>query len=209
MLLIQSVAKKFNEQVSLTFPDHELQDGEQCVLEGDSGVGKTTLLHLLGGLISCEQGVVQLNGVDLLGMQPSERDVYRGRNIGLIFQKNYLINALNVYENIALAQRLAHVKEDSEGLMDLLDELGIAEKKFAKVNQLSHGQAQRVAIARAMVNRPELILADEPTASLDDKHAEIVIQMLKNQAHKYGANLIVATHDHRVKEMFEHKITLY
>jgi putative ABC transport system ATP-binding protein len=208
MLSTVGVSKKFDKGESLFFPDIALENGEHGVLLGQSGTGKTTLLHAIGGLISCESGSIVLNGENLFKMNQTKMDVFRGRHIGLIFQKNYLISALNVYDNIALAQRLAGEKEDAALIKNILEELNIGDKWKSNINTLSHGQAQRVAIARAMINKPQLILADEPTASLDDQHATTVIDMLKSQAKKNNANLIIATHDQRVKEMFSHQIIL-
>lgn len=208
MLATEGISKRFKDGVLLTFPDIQLEDQEQCVLIGDSGSGKTTFLHLLGGLISIEKGSIILNGKDLSEMKQSQMDVFRGQNIGLVFQKNYLISALNVYENIALAQRLAGVKEEPSWILEILEDLNIGHKSNDRIGSLSHGQAQRVAIARAMVNRPQLVLADEPTASLDDAHAFAAIEKLKSQAEKYEANLIIASHDQRVKEMFDQQIIL-
>lgn len=208
MLVTRDISMKFEEGGFLTFPDIQLKSDTQCVLTGDSGSGKTTLLHIIGGLISVNSGVVNLNGQNLLDMKPNQKDIFRGQNIGFVFQKSHLINALNVYENIAIAQRLANVKEDDKLIMNALTDLGLIEKVYAKISSLSHGQAQRVAIARAMINRPQLILADEPTASLDDTHAVAAIRMLKSQATKFKASLIIATHDNRVKEMFDQQIIL-
>jgi len=186
----------------------DLKDAEQCVLVGDSGTGKTTFLHLLAGLLQLDSGKIIINENELNQFNQVQLDRFRGQNIGLIFQKSHLISALNVYDNVALAQQLAGQTEDRQLIEDLLRELDIYEKRFEKINTLSQGQAQRIAIARALINKPKLILADEPTASLDDKNAKIVAHLLIGQAERCEANLIIATHDQRVKDFFDKEIRI-
>lgn len=171
--------------------------GGAVLLLGKSGSGKTTFLNLLAGLLSPSHGQVILDGAVLSSLQGHRLDLFRGQHIGIVFQKPHLIAALTVKQNLELAQFLSKKKGGSAA--DLLQGLGIAGKASAAVGTLSEGEAQRVSIARALINKPKLILADEPTSSLDDEHAERVITLLKGEAAKIGAALVIVTHDQRVK----------
>lgn len=185
-------------QPQLSFSDISLKKGESLLVLGKSGSGKTTLLNLLGGLLLPQSGSVVLGGVDLTKLSGGKLDLFRGKNIGIVFQKPHLLAPLSVKENLVAAQYFA--KEKGQNVQSLLDELGIGDKAKSSVKTLSEGEAQRVSIARALVNKPQLILADEPTSSLDDENTEKVINLLKNQAEKIGAALIIVTHDQRVKD---------
>lgn len=185
-------------QPQLSFSDISLEKGGSLLVLGKSGSGKTTLLNLLGGLLLPQSGSVILGGVDLTKLSGGELDLFRGKNIGIVFQKPHLLAPLSVKENLVAAQYFA--QEKGQNVQGLLDELGIGAKANSSVKTLSEGEAQRVSIARALVNKPQLILADEPTSSLDDENTEKVINLLKNQAEKIGAALIIVTHDQRVKD---------
>lgn len=198
-MLLQSTSLSFAYpgQPSLSFPDFSLSRGGAVLLLGKSGSGKTTFLNLLAGLLSPSHGQVILDGAVLSSLQGHRLDLFRGQHIGIVFQKPHLIAALTVKQNLELAQFLSKKKGGSAA--DLLQGLGIAGKASAAVGTLSEGEAQRVSIARALINKPKLILADEPTSSLDDEHAERVITLLKGEAAKIGAALVIVTHDQRVK----------
>lgn len=185
-------------QTQLSFSNISLDQGDSLLVLGKSGSGKTTLLNLLAGLLLPLSGSVILGGVDLTKLSGGKLDLYRGKNIGIVFQKPHLLAPLSVKENLVAAQYFA--KEKGQNVLSLLDELGIGAKANSSVKTLSEGEAQRVSIARALVNKPRLILADEPTSSLDDENTERVINLLKNQAEKIGAALIIVTHDQRVKD---------
>ncbi|WP_111671983.1 ATP-binding cassette domain-containing protein [Algoriphagus litoralis] len=184
-------------QRSIVFPDFSLDSGESLLILGKSGSGKTTLLNLLAGLLRPNQGGVVLDGVRLSTISGQKMDLFRGKNIGIVFQKPHLIAALNVQQNLELAHFFS--KKKGQDIPQLLLDLGISSKAKAAVMTLSEGEAQRVSIARALANSPKLILADEPTSSLDDENTENVIALLKSQAAKIGAALIIVTHDQRVK----------
>lgn len=184
-------------QAEITFPDIELLSGESLLILGKSGSGKTTLLYLLAGLLQPKYGQVILDGVNLSSLSGQKLDLFRGKNIGIVFQKPHLIAALNVHQNLELAHFFS--KKKGQEIIQLLSDLGIKAKANSSVMTLSEGEAQRVSIARALANSPKLILADEPTSSLDDENTEKVIQLLKAQAAKIGAALIIVTHDQRVK----------
>lgn len=184
-------------QPLLTFPELSLAGGEALLLLGKSGSGKTTFLHLLAGLLAPSFGEIVLDGTALSSLKGHQLDLYRGQNIGIVFQKPHLIAALSVQENLVLAQFLS--KKKGVAVSALLKNLELSDKASAPVTTLSEGEAQRVSIARALVNSPKLILADEPTSSLDDDRAEQVIHLLKKEAARVGAALIIVTHDQRVK----------
>ncbi len=207
-MLLQSKNLRFTHpgQSRLTFPDIELQSGEALVILGKSGSGKTTFLNLLAGLVQPEAGEIQLAGTVFSSLTPKKMDQFRGKQIGIVFQKPHLIAALSVLENLQLATYFS--KNKSQDLNELLSELGILDKANSSVLTLSEGEAQRVSIARALINQPKLILADEPTSSLDDVHASSVVNLLKYQAERIGAALIIVTHDQRVKSHFSNFIEI-
>lgn len=198
-MLFESKNLKYGHpgQQPLMFPDITLQKGESLLVLGRSGSGKTTLLNLLAGLLHPATGEVKLDGQNLAAMSGQKLDLFRGKEIGIVFQKPHLLAALNVKENLQMAHFFS--KKKGQAVDQLLAELGLAGKAKASVLTLSEGEAQRVSIARALATSPKLILADEPTSSLDDENAYKVIQLLKTQASKIGAALIIVTHDQRVK----------
>lgn len=197
LLKVSELQFAHSGQSPLTFPDFQVNTGESLLILGKSGSGKTTLLNLLAGLLKPKRGEVVLDGVNLSSISEQELDQFRGKNIGIVFQKPHLIAALNVRQNLELAHFFS--KKKGQDIPRLLTDLGISTKSNSSVLTLSEGEAQRVSIARALANSPKLILADEPTSSLDDENTEKVIQLLKSQATKIGAALIIVTHDQRVK----------
>ena len=202
MISIQSVAHQYNGSSLISFKDWQIKDGEQWLLLGESGSGKTTLLHILTGILKPKQGEVNINDTSIYTLSSKKLDQFRGRNIGIIFQKPHLIKSLTISENLALAQNFAKLPQSQERINEVLESLAIADKKKAYPNELSQGQLQRVSIARAVINKPALLIADEPTSSLDDKNATAVLNLLMQQSGLNQATLIVATHDKRVKDAF-------
>ena len=192
----------------IVFPDLTIARGDSFLLLGKSGSGKTTLLHLLGGLLRPLTGKIEIEKVDISSLSETELDRMRGRQIGFVFQRNHLISALTVKNNLLIAPFLAWEKQHEERVDLVLDELGLREKKNAMIFELSQGQAQRVAIARAIINKPSLILADEPTSALDDKNCDQVFELLNKVAMENNAALIVATHDQRLKSRLKSQIIL-
>ena len=182
--------------------------GERCLVTGPSGSGKSTLLHLLAGLATPRVGSVRVAGMDLAGLSPAARDRFRGRSIGLVLQSFHLLDTLSVLDNVRLARHLAGLPEDHARCREVLEGLGVAEFGSVRPSTLSHGQAQRVAFARAVVNRPAVILADEPTSSLDDESCERVAALIETEAARQGATLVVATHDSRLRGRFERRLSL-
>ncbi|MDN5205645.1 ATP-binding cassette domain-containing protein [Fulvivirgaceae bacterium BMA10] len=208
MISIKDLIYQYNSETRISFPDWQLDTRGQALILGKSGCGKTTLLHLLGGLLQPSSGSVFIDDQDLTKLTGSELDHFRGQHIGFVFQKPHLIKALNVQENLFLAQHLAGIPKDKERVLEVLKTLDLLEKRKSKVYELSEGQAQRASIARAVLNKPALILADEPTSSLDDENCARVIEILLDQAKSQGAALVIATHDQRLKNQVQSSLNL-
>ncbi len=208
MIRVISQTYQYPGSTRLAFPDFHLAKGKHGLLLGDSGSGKTTLLHLIGGLLRIQAGRIEVSGVDLASLREHSLDQYRGQHFGFVFQKNHLISALSVEQNLLAAPFFAGLPQEPEQVDTLLKELGLEGKRRARISELSQGQAQRVAIARALLNKPSVILADEPTSALDDKNCEKVIELLLEASTSHGATLIVATHDQRLKSKISNCVQL-
>ena len=203
-----SITYQYPKAPLMEFPDFTCALKDQLLLLGDSGVGKSTLLHLLGGLLTPKSGSILFNDTNIATLKNEELDRFRGRNVGIIFQQNHFVKSLTVLENLALAQKMAKSKGDINKGREILEKLNMGDKIHSKTNELSEGQKQRVAIARALINNPKLILADEPTSALDDKNCNEVIALLQEQASIANAALIIVTHDSRLKSIIPNQITL-
>ena len=201
MFELKAVAHRYGAVPAVAIPAWRAGAGEAWLVSGPSGCGKSTVLHILAGLIVPTQGTVTVAGTDLRALSEGARDRWRGRTIGLVPQRLHLVGALNVRDNLRLAQSLPGLPPDDARIRALLEAVGVAELAHRFPRELSQGQAQRVAIARAVVNRPALLLADEPTANLDDAHAAQALELLRAQAVEAGATLVVASHDNRVKPL--------
>jgi ABC-type lipoprotein export system ATPase subunit len=177
----------------------QVEQGSQWLVLGPSGSGKTTLLHILAGILRPNAGNVTIAGQDVRGLSPDQLDRFRGRHIGIVLQRLHLIPSLTVVNNLLLAQYLAGLPQDGARVQEVLTSLDLTEKAGAYPHQLSFGQAQRVAVARAVVNRPRLLLADEPTSNLDDARCAQAFELLESQARGCNATLVIATHDQRIK----------
>ena len=207
MIKTRGIKFDYNNQVFFEFPDIEIKNRENLLIIGNSGIGKTTLLHLLAGLLESKSGSIELFGKEISNLNSYQLDTFRGENIGIVFQRSHFVNSLTVKENLELAQFIAN-KKDNNRINTILKSLGILDKSDKKTNQLSQGEKQRASIALAIVNSPKLILADEPTSSLDDENCDRVIKLLKKQASEFNAQLIVITHDSRLKKHFKKSISL-
>ena len=199
---------RFAHSVALRLAQWDVADGEHWGVRGESGSGKTTLLHILAGLLQPSAGEVVVAERVLAGLTSNALDTFRGRTIGIVPQALHLIGSLRVAENLALAQRFGAGVEDRTRIHATLAQLGLDECARRFPRELSQGQKQRVAIARAVINRPRLLLADEPTANLDDANARRALELLRAAARDCNATLIVATHDRRVHEELPHTLTL-
>ena len=179
----------------------ELEAGQFVVMTGPSGAGKTTLLTLVGALRSVQQGRIEVLGQSLSELGTRELVAMR-RNVGFIFQMHNLFDALSAYENVKMAMQLGDcpVAEMRQRGTAILDRLGLGNRVDHQPRSLSGGQRQRVAIARALVNRPKLVLADEPTAALDRESAHKVVDLLKETTVEQGSTVVMVTHDHRIIE---------
>jgi putative ABC transport system ATP-binding protein len=207
MIKTKGVEFNYDNQVFFKFQDIDLKSSENLLIIGSSGIGKTTLLHLLAGLLESSSGSIKLFEKELSDLSSHQLDKFRKNNIGIVFQRPHFVNSLTVKENLQLAQYIAN-KKDNNRIENILKNLNIFDKSDKKTNQLSQGEKQRVSIAIAIVNSPKLILADEPTSSLDDINCDNVIKLLKKQATDFGAQLIVITHDSRLKKHFKNSIEL-
>ena len=208
MILTKEVEFNYDNQIFFKFQDIDLKSNENLLIIGNSGVGKTTLMHLLAGLLKSNSGSIKLFDQELSQLSSHQLDRFRKNNIGIVFQRPHFVNSLTVKENLQLAQYIAN-KKDNNRIDSILKNLNIFDKSNKKTNQLSQGEKQRASIALAIVNSPKLILADEPTSSLDDANCSKVIELLKKQATDFGAQLIVITHDSRVKKHFKNSIELW
>lgn len=208
MIRTRSLSYTYNSEKEIAFGDLNIAGGDQFLLLGESGSGKTTLLHLLGGLLKNQQGTIEVNGTSLTNLSESELDRFRGKHYGFIFQRNHLLAALSVEQNLLMAPYLAGLSQDKSRVEEVLMQLGIADQKKKRIQELSLGQAQRVAIARAVLNKPSVILADEPTSALDDRSCDRVSELLVSVAQQNQATLIIATHDQRLKNRIHNLIQL-
>ena len=208
LVSLRDVRAAYAGKTALALDQFDVAPGAHTLVLGPSGCGKTTLLNLIAGVILPHAGSVEVEGNNIAQMSASQRDQFRGRRIGLVMQRLHLIGALTVAANLELAQTLAGLAKDRVRIDSVLAALDIAGKRDRRPRTLSQGEAQRVAIARAVINRPALILADEPTAALDDDNANAALDLLFAQASGHGATLIVATHDARIKSRFAHVLQL-
>lgn len=208
MITTQNLQFSYNSKQNFSFPDLKCESGNTLLITGNSGKGKTTLLHLLGGLLTPTSGNIQIEQTEISKLSPSKLDAFRGKNIGMVLQKSYFVEALSVLDNVVLASWLATGKKAKEKAIQLLTQLDLENQMYKLPAQLSIGQQQRVNIARALINNPKVILADEPTSSLDDENAQIVAELLSNLASEHKAALIIVTHDQRLKSKFTNAINL-
>ncbi|MBU3137002.1 ABC transporter ATP-binding protein [Clostridium gasigenes] len=197
-----------NKVSALDDVSFSVNKGEFVAIVGASGSGKSTLLHSIGGLDRPTEGSVTIGGDSIYKLNENQISIFRRRNIGFIFQFFNLIPVLDVEENIALPSLLDNEKVDKNYLEDIIGMLGLEHRKNHLPSELSGGEQQRVSIARALINKPSIILADEPTGNLDSKNSRAVVELLKITAKKYKQTLILITHDIKVAEQAERVITI-
>jgi putative ABC transport system ATP-binding protein len=205
--------KKYYNQSSVVVKaidgvDISVSQGEFVAVVGTSGSGKSTLLHMLGGLDRPTEGKVYIDCKDIFSLEDEELTVFRRRKIGFVFQAYNLVPVLNVYENIVLPIQLDGNEVEEDYVNEIIDILGLTEKKNSMPNQLSGGQQQRVAIARALATKPSIILADEPTGNLDSKTSLDVMGLLKATSNKLNQTMILITHNEEIAQMADRIIRI-
>jgi putative ABC transport system ATP-binding protein len=198
MLKITRLGHAYAGRSVLSVEHFSLTQGRHALLLGPSGSGKSTLLNLIAGILTLQSGSIVLDGTELAGLSPRDADHWRAAHVGLLPQQLALIPSLSVADNVALPAYAAGKTPDPARVRELLAALDLGDYAGAKPRQLSQGQRQRVAMARAVYTRPRLILADEPTANLDDDNCAKVIELLRAQAAATRASLVIASHDVRV-----------
>lgn len=208
MLATNQLTFAYNPQKQFAFPDVRCADREALLILGRSGTGKTTFLHLLALLLRPQSGSVTINRTDLTQLGPAETAAFRARHVGIVYQKPHFVSSLSVIDNLLLANYLAEQPQNRTRVRELAEQLGFTDHLNKKTNQLSQGEQQRVSIARAVMNQPDVILADEPTSSLDDENTGLVVDLLRQQSEQIGASLIVVTHDQRLKDVFQNQVLL-
>jgi putative ABC transport system ATP-binding protein len=182
--------------------------GEHWLVLGPSGCGKSTLLHVLGGLLRPQSGELEVAGERIDRLGEVALDCWRARSIGIVPQRLHLLPSLTLRDNLLLAQYAAELPQSGDRVQEVLERVGLAGRALAYPHQLSHGQAQRAAVARAVINRPRVLLAHEPTSNLDDANCAQSLDLLEGEARGCAATLVIATHDRRVSERFERRLTL-
>ncbi len=201
-LKIENLCKVYgrgeNQVTALDHVSLTIEKGEFTAIIGSSGSGKSTLLHIIGGVDMPASGKVYLDGQDVYAQSNEKLAIFRRRQVGLIYQFHNLIPTLNVVENITLPILMDKRNVNEERLNDLLELLGLKDRKTHLPNQLSGGQQQRVSIGRALMNAPAVMLADEPTGSLDSRNGHEIIKLLKESNRKYGQTLLLVTHDENI-----------
>ena len=203
MILIKDLAIQFKEELLIKYNDFNFEDGKKYIILGASGSGKSTLLNMIAGILSPTSGSVSVDGINIIELSQNQKDLFRIKNIGYIFQDFKLIDEMTVKDNIDILN-LEGVNTNDED--SLLESLGMLDKKNKKIKQLSGGEKQRVAIVRALVKKPNIILADEPTGNLNfaigEKVIEELIEISKNKI------LIVVSHDERLVKYFDYVINM-
>jgi putative ABC transport system ATP-binding protein len=213
VLSLRNVSKSYREDDGVVLDvvrigHFTVNTGEQVALVGESGSGKSTLLNLIAGILLPDSGEILLNGTDVTKLAEAARDRFRAANIGYVFQSFNLLQGFTALENVLLGQMFAGSRSGAERATKLLETVGLGKRLHHKPRALSVGEQQRVAIARALVNEPSLVLADEPTGSLDAKNGGVVLQLLRKICAENKHTLLVVTHDPKVQEQFEKVIRL-
>ena len=208
MIAIKNLFFSYNSSTEFHFPNMQCEEGETLLITGNSGKGKTTLLHLIGGLLRPQKGEIFIGESNISLLSDKKLDQFRGKNIGLVLQQAHFVASLNVLDNMVLASWLATGAKATDKAKLLLKELDLEDQQYKMPAALSMGQQQRVSIARALINEPKLLLADEPTSSLDDENAFKVADLLAQLSKEYKASLMIVTHDHRLKDKFSNQINL-
>lgn len=213
LLEIENLRKSYAEPGGrvtpiLDIPQFTLDHGEQVVLRGESGGGKTTLLHLISGLVQADSGSIRLEGIELTGFSEARRDRIRAGKMGYVFQTFNLLPAFSAFENVRLAMTFAGRSVDAHRAKELLARVGLEHRMHHLPNQLSVGQQQRVSVARALANRPKLLLADEPTANVDPANQSRIIELIRESCRDENVALLLVTHSDEVADRFPRVVQL-
>lgn len=207
MLLLRGVKKSFVEPDGtplpiLNVPEYRLAAGEQAVLMGHSGSGKTTLLHIIAGIARPDEGTVEIDGRDIAKLGEAARDRFRALRLGYVFQTFNLLAGFSALENVGLGMAFAGRHADWDRARRLLERVGLSHRLEHKPRMLSVGEQQRVAVARALANRPKLVLADEPTANVDTRHQQQIVDLLRETCREENVALLLVTHEPDVATQF-------
>lgn len=209
MLEVSNLQYAYDDhQEIMQFPDFTLDQSESVLLMGQSGSGKSTLISLISGILDNQDGSIKVLKHDITQFSRNDLDRFRGKEMGVVFQNAHLMQALNVEENIKLTSYLSGAQIDTAYLDHLMHTLGLKHLKKSRPAQLSRGEVQRVAVARALIHKPALLLADEPTANLDDEHCASVVKALLELTVECKSTLLIATHDHRLREHINSELRL-
>ena len=210
MIRVKDIHKSFGSLEVLKGVDLEIQKGEIVSIIGKSGAGKTTLLQIIGTLDKADSGTVVINGVDVSGLSDKELAEFRNKHIGFIFQFHQLLPEFNALENVMMPAMIAHMdwKEAEKRATELLTDLGLGERLSHKPNELSGGEKQRVAAARALMMKPDVILADEPSGSLDEENKRELHKLLKQMQEQYNQTIVIVTHDKELAEISDRVIEM-
>jgi len=202
MFICEDISFDIDGQKLFTNINLNLKPQKDLLITGPSGVGKTTLLSILCGLQKPTNGSIIYNDIDLYNLAENEIDNFRGKNLGIVFQNFNLINSFTVKQNLEIAAN-AIGNKSSDQYFNLLDRIGLADKSHIKVANLSVGEKQRLAVARAFVGDPKWVFCDEPTSSLDDKNANIIANLIKEESMRCKASLVLITHDSRIQSLIK------
>ena len=210
MIRVKDIHKSFGSLEVLKGVDLEIQKGEIVSIIGKSGAGKTTLLQIIGTLDKANSGKVEINGVDVSGLSEKELSEFRNKHIGFIFQFHQLLPEFNALENVMMPAMIGRMdwKEAEKRATQLLTDLGLGERLTHKPNELSGGEKQRVAAARALMMKPDVILADEPSGSLDEENKRELHKLLKQMQDQYNQTIVIVTHDKELAEISDRVIEM-
>jgi ABC-type lipoprotein export system ATPase subunit len=208
MLQLRHVKKSYLEPDGgrlpiLDIPQFNVADGEQMALVGKSGCGKTTLLHTIAGITRADSGEIKIDGIDIAQRSEAGVDMIRAAKIGYVFQTFNLLPGFTALENVLLGMTFARGRKDPQRARQLLDRVGLSHRATHKPTALSVGEQQRVAVARALANRPSLLLADEPTANIDPRNQQKIVDLIRDTCREENVALIIVTHSHEVAGQFQ------
>ncbi len=208
MLEIRNLKKSYaepsgNRLLILDIPQLDIGEGEQVVLRGESGGGKTTLLHIISGIVAADSGSIKLDGTELTKFSEPTRDRIRADKMGYVFQTFNLLPAFTALENVRLGMTFAKKKMNAARAKELLTKVGLSDRMHYLPSQLSVGQQQRVAVARALANKPRLLLADEPTANVDPSNQKRIIDLIQDVCREESVAILLVTHSDEIANRFE------